>query len=343
MEWVNALSAPYDGLAMAAASFGVCAGVFVLTSWLSPPLYPTSYASQPRFTQAHLNGKEGAVLTVEQSKSGRFVLLLDRGKKQVRVDGVEWIGTATPGTGLTIQKVDPKLDGTVQLSNGVSFRNPEGGTPERKLLWASTTVALMPTVFVPMFAIPAWLEMPDRYALVGPDNKNLRIAMGLSLGYMAFDTAVMLVWPREMKKALRPAFYQQMMYHHGLSILLWPAACVTHKCCQAVAYFMITELTNVFLNSRWFMKEQGWDNMFTLLWEIGLLIIYTALRIAPVPVLVNVLIQNDWSSFSLIERVASAFCVVPLGLNVFWYYLIMSAALGKVAGAIFPSGDKKAD
>lgn len=310
----------WEGCVAAGVSFAACATLYQLSTMFAPAKFPASYASTPAIKASSVGGKDGSV-KVEDKGKGKFAVTFQG--KTFRVVWDKHRSGPQAGESVALKAVDEKVGGAIILTDGSAFENPEGGKPERAYLWHTTTVALLPTVFVPYFALPGMQELADPLNMVGGSNRNLAIGLGLSLGYMAFDTLIMLVKPKEMTKALGGAFYQQMMWHHGLSILLWPYAFYSERCVNCVAYFMVTEVTNIVLNSRWFMVEHGVTGTLPLLWNLALLVIYTACRIAPIPWIIKMLATNDWSGFGIMHRIATAFCVVPMGLNVFWYYLIL--------------------
>ena len=144
--------------------------------------------------------------------------------------------------------------------------------PGKKILWGTTSVAMaIPPFIVPYYAYLGLMEFQEtqgQLTMVGPSNYNLRFALGFSLGYMAFDTAMMVVFYKPLRKALKPALYDQMMYHHVLSLLLWPYAFYVEKCIVAIGYFLFTESSNFLLNLR-FVTVHSPFNFSSALTEEG--------------------------------------------------------------------------
>jgi len=198
--------------------------------------------------------------------------------------------------------------------------------PERRVLWTTTVVALFPAITVPGFAAAGAWEFYRTHgpSLVGPANPALRVALGLSLGYMLFDTFMMAAFANQLRRALKPALYTQLMWHHLLSLVLWPYAFAAERCVLLVAYFLFTEVTNVPLNLRWLVAERGAEGPLLVAVSGLLFLAYSVVRILPIPVVAAVLIRSDdWVAFTPLQRALSLSCAVPLALNVLWYSLLL--------------------
>uniref|UniRef100_A0A7S1JAJ2 TLC domain-containing protein n=1 Tax=Eutreptiella gymnastica TaxID=73025 RepID=A0A7S1JAJ2_9EUGL len=118
-----------------------------------------------------------------------------------------------------------------------------------------------------------------------------------------------------------------MMYHHVLSIILWPYAFYVDRAVVAVAYFMITESTNLLLNFRWFLAEHEAGGHGILIVNVLTMISYTVVRILPIPWFVWMMFSMDWSQLTAVQKTLSVSLLVPLALNLFWYKLLLGKAL----------------
>ena len=98
------------------------------------------------------------------------------------------------------------------------------------------------------------------------------------------------------------------------------------KCVIAVAYFMGTELTNVLMNTRWFLNELKISGFISTTISITLLFTFFITRVLPIPAVVKLMWASNYAHFTTIEKIFTAFVVAPLGLNGFWFYLMCEAA-----------------
>ena len=97
-----------------------------------------------------------------------------------------------------------------------------------------------------------------------------------------------------------------------------------------MASFMATEVTNVWLNSRWFLGEMKLTGLFATLWNIMFFVGYTVVRICTIPFAMWVAYQMDWVNYAK-QTSARDLCLtlttlIPFLLNIFWYSLILKAA-----------------
>ena len=128
----------------------------------------------------------------------------------------------------------------------------------------------------------------------------------------------------------------QMMAHHLVSVAFWPIAFLDSRCVLPVGYFMSTEVTNIWLNSRWFLGELKLTGTFVTIWNVMFFVSYTLVRVATIPAALWVAYSTDWSTYiastSARDMCLTLFCVVPFMLNLFWYSLILKAAAKLVKG-----------
>jgi len=206
---------------------------------------------------------------------------------------------------------------------------------EKRKLWHTTVAAIFPAVFAPWYALPGLLELfrrddvPVRLLSV-PANEAVRRALGVSVAHFAFDFTVMAFYARDFRRAMRPALYKQMMFHHLASLLLWPYALFRDKCVVPVAYFMLTEASNAALNLRWLCAELSLRKA-RLFFDLVFFASYTLVRVAPCFVAFYLLfLRMDWPHYlrrcNLLDIFCTLFIFVPFGLNVFWYSIILNTA-----------------
>jgi hypothetical protein len=163
-------------------------------------------------------------------------------------------------------------------------------------------------------------------ALVGPMNAALKTALGISLGYMAFDSLAMLFRHSELRAALSPALFNQMLFHHVGSMTAWTHAASTSKCVLFVAYFMCTEVTNVLMNTRWFLNEHRVAGTLPSFAGFALLPLFFAVRVLPVPLVLRALVMGNYEGYTALEKLYVACVLLPLSLNCFWFALMVKAA-----------------
>merc|ERR1712216_997712 len=96
---------------------------------------------------------------------------------------------------------------------------------------------------------------------------------------------------------MNPSLYKQMVVHHILPILAWPLACTSDRVVVLVAYCMVTEVTNIFLNSRWFLGELNIQGPLKLMVDVGFLLSFTVVRILTIPIVIYYSYMTDWSSY----------------------------------------------
>lgn len=221
----------------------------------------------------------------------------------------------------------------------------------KKKLWHTTAAALLPSVVVPLYAWPGLVRLvrergPITQLLFEAPNSDLWRALGVSLAHFVFDFGVMAWYSADFIIAMRRPLYTQMLFHHAASVLCWPYAYARGKCVAPVAYFMLTEGCNAFLNTRWFFNECGITGAIRVLIDTAFFVSYTLVRVVPVFAALYLALHIDWLDYlrrcSTLDATLSALIVVPFGLNLFWYSLILKAA----SNAIYPkpaltNGDAK--
>ena len=84
---------------------------------------------------------------------------------------------------------------------------------------------------------------------------------------------------------------------------------------------------------RWHMAEKQYEGPAMMLVQFLFLIMYTAVRVLPIPWFVWLFVKTDFSQFSYFEMLLTLTCVIPLMLNLFWYSLIVKGALKVIRGS----------
>jgi len=171
-------------------------------------------------------------------------------------------------------------------------------------------------------------------------------ACGLVCGYFLQDSIIMALFPKETAKELGGATaYKIMWVHHIVSLLVWPYSLVYSKSVVFVVYFMATEVTNIgqnlfLLANRAQLFGAGADTPIGLAWAVT----FFVARIVPVPFIMYAWAFSHFGNgacgyFSTAEYAVSLLTVpIPIGLNLYWFYLIMR----KATRLVFGKGSKKA-
>uniref|UniRef100_A0A7S2BEH0 TLC domain-containing protein n=1 Tax=Octactis speculum TaxID=3111310 RepID=A0A7S2BEH0_9STRA len=210
----------------------------------------------------------------------------------------------------------------------------------KKFLWTTTVTGLFASIMVSIYAIPGMIEVLQASEvdslLLAKMNDSLWAALGFSLGHFLFDGTVMVIFKQEFDKAMNSSLYNQMMVHHVLPLLMWPVACASNELVPLVAYFMVTEVTNVILNFRWILQEMKATGLFKLLIDAGFLISYFVVRIVPIPFIFYLAYVTDWGTYyahtDALRLFFGIFCIVPVLLNLFWFNLVLKGAMKTLKG-----------
>ena len=209
---------------------------------------------------------------------------------------------------------------------------PPNYAVHKQWLWHTTAAAIFPAVAVPYYAFPGTLalwraKVGVATLLTAPANVQLWKALGFSLAHFTVDGVVLAVKSKQMIEAMRKPLWMQMIAHHALSILLWPKAFLDSVSVFAVGYFMVTEVTNVMLNTRWFLVELKVTGPLKVVWDVVFVVSYTVVRILTIPAALWVAWVTDWSAYashaSGFDLLLTLAILIPFAFNIFWYSLIL--------------------
>jgi hypothetical protein len=165
-------------------------------------------------------------------------------------------------------------------------------------------------------------------------------AFGFSMGFLAFDMVVMIIWRKQMEPAMKRSMFLQMMLHHILSIFAWPQALHRGIGWGYVSYCILTESTSLFVNLHWLLrtaKKSG--TLFGTVNSVLLAISYLVVRILPIPWVVWCWWNAPKGHWLWVEyAVACILFPLPSLLNLFWFSFIVKGAM-----ALMQGGAKKKD
>lgn len=189
--------------------------------------------------------------------------------------------------------------------------------------WHTNVVSAWAALAVPVFAIPAVLAYSGGNLVdTAPSEDSLR-GTGLSVGYMLFDFLVLVINFRVQFKLWGGSQYALYVVHHILSFLIWPYAVANARGVKFVNYFLLSEASNVFMVSRYFCKRLGMTESspvyvtVCVLWLLS----FFALRIVPIPTLLDTYVNGNFDTFGPVELyVSSATLPIPSMLNMYWFY-----------------------
>lgn len=212
-------------------------------------------------------------------------------------------------------------------------------SPHRAKLWHTTFAAIFPAVVAPALAAPGLVQLlSERWSpknlLLMPANELLWCALGVSVAHFYFDLSIMLFYSRDFVRAMGRPLYKQMIFHHAASALAWPYALIRGKCVCFVAYFIITEVSNIFLNVRWFFAEKDSSSALRAVIELAFFVTFTLVRILPIALAIYVVMHADWFHYiqlsNWLDLCLTTLAIVPFGLNLFWYSIILRSAHQKL-------------
>ena len=203
-------------------------------------------------------------------------------------------------------------------------------------VWHTNLGCFFPAFFVPLFAVPAVLKFPgDGFGeggmrFVRKATEDTFRACGLSLGYMAWDLAMLLENPAGQQQAYggKGAYYLYIM-HHLFSMCCWPYAVFAGRCVWFVNYFLVSEVTNANMTLRWFLLRCKMEKTRTYLFNgLTWVPLFLIVRICVIPSMVRAFLFGTWDKLTLGEKIV-AFTTLPIPsmLNIYWARMIVSNAI----------------
>mmetsp|Transcript_2349 Transcript_2349/g.3378 ORF Transcript_2349/g.3378 Transcript_2349/m.3378 type:complete len:299 (-) Transcript_2349:137-1033(-) len=227
-----------------------------------------------------------------------------------------------------------------------------GWEPIDKLTFATSIVSGgIPALVIPYTIMPGILEIwnigmsdPAKLPVLDPPPSVVK-GCGISIGYMTYDLLMMLTFagtmmrPKDKTKRkpghINEHLFKQMIMHHVLSILVWPYVMETGTFVWPVAYFMLTEVTNLGLNGRSLVAIFGMDDSsiigatVSIMWVLQ----FSVVRILPLPILAYFFVMGDYSKIWIVDKVVASLTVpIPFLLNIMWFGQIISMASRKLQG-----------
>jgi len=197
---------------------------------------------------------------------------------------------------------------------------------ERKIEWHCTFVSILPTLIVPPGAFLSYREFDYSPSEILTTNSSyLPAATGLSVGYMFFDFVVMMAFPRLLIKAFGIPTFILFCIHHIFSFCIWPWGILANRGALFINWYLITELTNIFMHIHWFLTKFEMESSITFKINAAFWIgSFFIVRILPIPPLLYVMIASSWKRWSSVEFWVGIFTIpIPMGLNSWWFFLIV--------------------
>eukprot|EP00397_Hematodinium_sp_SG-2012_P044383 GEMP01049561.1.p1 GENE.GEMP01049561.1~~GEMP01049561.1.p1 ORF type:complete len:301 (+),score=30.94 GEMP01049561.1:45-947(+) len=247
----------------------------------------------------------------------------------------------------------------------------------QKFMWCSMGSSLFGTLMASIFVskdMPRWVEYfwitgfgPYDDLLALEISKPLAHAVGISLGYMAFDlillvirwnfrdaldargevrkpkgkpTGTLSLWKTFMVAIMK--LYWQLVFHHIVSLVSWFYVVINSRCVLYVFYLISTEFTSIFLNTFTLMSMATYNGILKDIVGALLLLSYIIVRLLPIPLFTWIFCTASYDKFSLFEKVLGATTIPwPIVLNIYWFVLIIRVCNKRLRGAPASSTDVK--
>ena len=166
-------------------------------------------------------------------------------------------------------------------------------------------------VFVTLFALPAILTFDggDGTTFVHALAIGYGSGGGLSLGYMAWDLAVMLEDPKGQQATYggKKAYYL-FIVHHVFSICIWPYAVLAGRCVYFVNFFLVSEVTNSNMSTRWFLLKCKLEkSAFYVLNGLAWIPLFLGVRVLVIPLMLKAFIFGSWNAIEHREKIVAAY------------------------------------
>jgi len=194
---------------------------------------------------------------------------------------------------------------------------------EERVFLSSSFVSFYPALTAPFLAYAAYTSLPEDDASLltaAPSTTALR-AVGISCGYMAYDTIICLA-NEELRKPL-------IIGHHVLSVLIWPYAVLHHRGLYMILFFIATEITNVNQHLRMVLLKLGKEKsklyvINGVLWVV----VFFVVRIVPTPYVIQRMLRSSYAEYSQFDfNLCVLSTPIPFMLNGYWFYLLFSGVV----------------
>lgn len=118
-----------------------------------------------------------------------------------------------------------------------------------------------------------------------------------------------------------------MIFHHTLSIIVWPIALYNGLANFFLLHFMVSELSTPFIHIRWYINKVYGKNILWLLVTLLFIITFIIVRILVIPYLIYGLyraeIINHYEIDLRLRILAISTLYLPSLLNLFWFFYII--------------------
>mmetsp|Transcript_61257 Transcript_61257/g.134146 ORF Transcript_61257/g.134146 Transcript_61257/m.134146 type:complete len:383 (-) Transcript_61257:165-1313(-) len=224
----------------------------------------------------------------------------------------------------------------------------------QQIWWCQTMTALLPQVLIPV------VELPDVLSLVFGGFKDasrvmyqtasptLLAALGLTMGYIGFDLAVMIARRRALLSsgAVDMTMYIQLFLHHAAAVIVWPYAVLQGISAGYIVYLLATEFTGLWMNIRWLFASVKQDNLAHkrfLFVAVMFLTSYFFVRVVPIPWVIWLVLRFDPAPLTWPQATtAYVFMPIPAMLNAYWFKLIVEGVVTALTGGS-SKGESKED
>eukprot|EP00035_Acanthoeca_spectabilis_P037786 m.47412 g.47412 ORF g.47412 m.47412 type:complete len:292 (+) comp8856_c0_seq1:253-1128(+) len=191
---------------------------------------------------------------------------------------------------------------------------------------------LIPSILTPIIiwndvysmTLLGWEDPAGSLGLRAP--RSLWTGTGVVVAYMTHDCLLMLLYKQDVRKSFGDGMYIQLWGHHLLSICMWPIAIPTRNGNLLVAWFLLSEGSNVLLTARTFLIKLNHGSDSSMLpVSAGWLLSFVIFRIVPLPLLAYFLVTAEPWHLSRLERFFSYLTwPLPLVLNIYWFFLAVA-------------------
>ena len=164
-------------------------------------------------------------------------------------------------------------------------------------------------------------------ALYLPAPVGMWRSAGAAVGYMTFDCLMLLIFRRTMISSMKLPMYLQILGHHVLSMALWPFGLHSGGASVFIAWFLLSEGSNIFLNCRTLLMKFNAATGTKFAAANGLFSLsFLVLRILPVPLFVYHWYGIDYSHSTWSTWAVTVFTTpLPTMLNLYWLSLMLSS------------------